>query len=116
MAELLLDNGADATIPDNVSDWYFAKTDKVKINYLNIQDDETPLTLASELGHKALVDLIIRKTPAEKRKLLLDYKKKVRRNNFNNVKKAYPSLHFRAHGLPYYYLLNKVMTRLSSHF
>ena len=43
------------------------------------------MTLASELGYSALADLIISKTPVEKRKLLLDYKKKVRRKNYKFI-------------------------------
>ena len=43
------------------------------------------MTLVSELGYSALADLIISKTPVEKRKLLLDYKKKVRRKNYKFI-------------------------------
>ena len=60
---------------------YFVITESLtKVAYIFIiQDDETPLTLASDKGYAVLADLIIEKTPAEKRKLLVDYKKKVSR-------------------------------------
>ena len=47
------------------------------------------MTLASELGYTALADLIISRTPVEKRKLLLDYKKKVKRKNcYSRIRNA----------------------------
>ena len=49
----------------------------------------------SELGYSALADLIISKTPVEKRKFLLNYKKKVSKKNHKfKIFLSLPSLTF----------------------
>ena len=42
-----------------------------------MQHSETPLTYASDKGYAAIAEVIIQKTPKEKREALLNYQKKV---------------------------------------